>query len=116
MLGLTWSGFNGLSGVGILNFLVLQLALIHCGDVSNVYPAKMLFMLSVDALHSIGGNCTCHCFIDDAWISKVGAADEDEKAVMESAVEVTANSRLSCQIKVTDDLGGIVVHIPKCEL
>lgn len=66
-----------------------------------------------------GGNCscaTCHCFIDDAWISKVGAADEDEKAVMESAVEVTANSRLSCQIKMTDDLDGIVVHIPKCEL
>ena len=64
MLGLTWSGFNGLSGVGILNFLVLQLALINCGDVSNAYPAKMLSLLSVDALPSIGGNYTCYCSID----------------------------------------------------
>lgn len=65
-----------------------------------------------------GGNCscaTCHCIIDDTWISKVGAADEDETAVMESAIEVTANSRLSCQIKVTDNLDGIVVHIPSSE-
>lgn len=65
-----------------------------------------------------GGNCscaTCHCIIDDAWIYKVGAADEDETAVMESAFEVTANSRLSCQIKVTDALDGIVVHIPSSE-
>lgn len=65
-----------------------------------------------------GGNCscaTCHCIIDDAWMSKVGAADEDETAVMESAIEVTANSRLSCQIKVTDALNGIVVHIPSSE-
>lgn len=65
-----------------------------------------------------GGSCscaTCHCIIDDAWIGKVGTADEAEIAVMESAIEMTPNSRLSCQIKVTDALEGLVVHVPESE-
>ncbi|NVK55095.1 MAG: 2Fe-2S iron-sulfur cluster binding domain-containing protein [Alteromonadaceae bacterium] len=65
-----------------------------------------------------GGSCscaTCHCIIDDAWIDKVGTADEAETAVMESAIEMTPNSRLSCQIKVTDALEGLIVHVPESE-
>ncbi len=65
-----------------------------------------------------GGNCscaTCHCIIDDAWIGKIGTADEVELSVMESAIEPQPNSRLSCQIKVTDDLGGAIIHVPEAE-
>ena len=65
-----------------------------------------------------GGICscaTCHCIIDDAWIDKVGKADEVEMSIMESAIEPSLNSRLSCQIKVTDELDGIVIHVPESE-
>tara|TARA_Y100001934_G_C12221887_1_gene711129 strand:- start:141 stop:461 length:321 start_codon:yes stop_codon:yes gene_type:complete len=65
-----------------------------------------------------GGSCscaTCHCIIDDAWIDKVGRADEVEMSVMESAIEPQANSRLSCQIKVTEALDGLIVRVPESE-
>lgn len=65
-----------------------------------------------------GGNCscaTCHCIIDDTWIGKIGTADEVELSVMESAIEPQPNSRLSCQIKVTDDLEGAIIHVPEAE-
>ncbi|GGF76658.1 2Fe-2S iron-sulfur cluster-binding protein [Alteromonas lipolytica] len=65
-----------------------------------------------------GGSCscaTCHCIIDDAWIGKVGTADEDEREMMESTIEPVANSRLSCQITMTEELDGIVVHVPESE-
>ena len=55
------------------------------------------------------------CIIDDAWIDKIGTADEVEFSVMESAIEPQPNSRLSCQIKVTDILDGAIIHVPEAE-
>ena len=59
---------------------------------------------------------TCHCYVDDAWIDKVGAATEPEHDMLEfSASEARSTSRLSCQITVSDDLDGLVVHLPEAQ-
>lgn len=65
-----------------------------------------------------GGACscgTCHCYVDDAWIEKTGPAGEIEEQILEFAIEPKANSRLSCQIVVQDDLDGLVVHLPESQ-
>jgi 2Fe-2S ferredoxin len=63
-----------------------------------------------------GGVCmcsTCHVFIDPPYLEKLPPAQDTEEAVLEiSAEERQPNSRLSCQIKVTDDLDGMIVRLP----
>ena len=65
-----------------------------------------------------GGECacaTCHVYIDDAWKDKVGAASEQETSMLGFVDSVKDNSRLSCQIKVTPELDGLVVHLPESQ-
>jgi 2Fe-2S ferredoxin len=62
-----------------------------------------------------GGACacaTCHVYIDDAWREKVGKASAMEEDMLDFAFDVREESRLSCQIKVTPDLDGLVVRVP----
>lgn len=57
---------------------------------------------------------TCHCYVDDAWVEQVGARQDGEDDMLECAAsEVRDTSRLSCQIKITDALDGLVVHLPE---
>jgi 2Fe-2S ferredoxin len=59
---------------------------------------------------------TCHCYVDDAWMDKVGPATEPEHDMLEfSASETRSTSRLSCQIIVSDKLEGLVVHLPEAQ-
>ena len=61
------------------------------------------------------GGCacaTCHVIVDDAFASLVGKADEDEKYLIDFLDNQQLNSRLSCQIEITDELNGMVVHVP----
>ena len=58
---------------------------------------------------------TCHVYVDEAWCEQVGPARADEKAMLELAVDPNENSRLSCQITVTDDLDGLVLRIPESQ-
>jgi ferredoxin, 2Fe-2S len=61
-----------------------------------------------------GGVCscaTCHVKIDPAWVEKVGPAGEAEAGMLELEDEVEDNSRLGCQVKLTDDLDGLVVRV-----
>ena len=63
-----------------------------------------------------GGACacaTCHVYVDDAWTDAVGKPSAMEEDMLDFAFDVRANSRLSCQIKVTDALGGLVVRVPE---
>ena len=64
-----------------------------------------------------GGVCmcsTCHVFVDEKFFSRLPPAQDTEEAVLEiSAVERRPNSRLSCQIKVTADLDGLIVRLPE---
>ncbi len=56
---------------------------------------------------------TCHCYVDDAWAGKAGARNEGEDDMLEcAAADLRETSRLSCQLKVSGDLDGLVVHLP----
>jgi len=62
-----------------------------------------------------GGACscaTCHVYVDDAWVDKLSAKSEDEVALLDAVCNPQPNSRLSCQIKVTEELDGLVVRMP----
>jgi ferredoxin, 2Fe-2S len=62
-----------------------------------------------------GGACacaTCHVYVDPEWKDKVGSAEEMEEDMLDFAFDVRAESRLCCQIKVSDELDGLVVRIP----
>jgi ferredoxin, 2Fe-2S len=62
-----------------------------------------------------GGACacaTCHVYVSDDWTEKVGPPSQMEEDMLDFAFEVRPNSRLSCQIKVTDILDGLVVTTP----
>jgi ferredoxin, 2Fe-2S len=63
-----------------------------------------------------GGACacaTCHVYVDDAWTDAVGKPAAMEEDMLDFAFDVRPNSRLSCQIKVKDELNGLVVSIPE---
>lgn len=63
-----------------------------------------------------GGACacaTCHVYVAPEWKDKVGPAESMEEDMLDFAFDVRDNSRLSCQIKVTDELDGLVVNLPE---
>jgi ferredoxin, 2Fe-2S len=63
-----------------------------------------------------GGACacaTCHVYVDDAFVEKVGPAAAMENDMLDFATEVKPTSRLSCQIKITDALDGLVIRTPE---
>jgi 2Fe-2S ferredoxin len=77
-----------------------------------------------NGIEGIVGECggglacaTCHVYIDDAWAAQVGGpASQDETDMLEStSSEVRPNSRLSCQVVVTPQLEGLVVHLPETQ-
>jgi 2Fe-2S ferredoxin len=63
-----------------------------------------------------GGACacaTCHVYVDEAWTDVVGKPEPMEEDMLDFAYDVRPNSRLSCQIKVRDQLDGLVVTVPE---
>jgi 2Fe-2S ferredoxin len=63
-----------------------------------------------------GGACacsTCHVYVEEEWREKVGAPTPMEEDMLDFAYEVKPNSRLSCQIKVREDLDGLTVRTPE---
>lgn len=63
-----------------------------------------------------GGACscaTCHVYVDPGWTDKVGEKGEMEEILLEEVCDPLPNSRLSCQIKVTEELDGLVVRLPE---
>ncbi len=56
---------------------------------------------------------TCHVYVEEDWRDKTGEASEMEEDMLDFAFEVKPNSRLSCQIKVSDELDGLTVRVPE---
>ena len=76
------------------------------GAVQNDIPG-------IDADCGGGMACaTCHVYVDENWMQKLPQKDDGEEDMLDMAFEPKKNSRLSCQIIVSDDLDGLVVHIP----
>ena len=62
-----------------------------------------------------GGGCTCATFlvhVDEAWSPIVGPPSSEEDQMLDAAFELKPTSRLSCQIKVTEALDGLIVFTP----
>ncbi|HET8816599.1 MAG TPA: (2Fe-2S)-binding protein, partial [Pseudidiomarina sp.] len=58
---------------------------------------------------------TCHCYVDPAWTDKIPEPSELEEDMLGMVIEPKENSRLSCQIEMTEALDGIVVRLPRSQ-
>jgi ferredoxin, 2Fe-2S len=75
--------------------------------------AKKNLIAGVEA--ECGGACacaTCHVYVDAAWREKAGKPTEMEEDMLDFAFDVREESRLACQIKITEGLDGLIVKIP----
>jgi 2Fe-2S ferredoxin len=66
-----------------------------------------------------GGACacsTCHVHVDASWKDKLPAMDAMEEDMLEFAYEPDETSRLTCQLKVTDALDGLIVRMPEKQI
>jgi 2Fe-2S ferredoxin len=62
-----------------------------------------------------GGACacaTCHVYVDPEWLQKLGPRQDMEDSMLDFALDLKSNSRLSCQIRVTPELEGMIVRMP----
>ncbi|RUO79528.1 2Fe-2S iron-sulfur cluster-binding protein [Pseudidiomarina taiwanensis] len=93
----------------------------HGGEYEVDVPVgENLMQAAVDnMIDGILGECggvmscaTCHCYVDPAWVDKLPAAAEFEEDMLDMAIDPQENSRLSCQIEMTEALDGIVIHLP----
>ena len=76
------------------------------GAVQNDVPG-------IDADRGGGMACaTCHVYVNEDWTDKLPAKEDGEEDMLDMAFEPKNNSRLSCQITVSDELDGLVVSIP----
>lgn len=63
-----------------------------------------------------GGACscaTCHVYVDPQWAEALTPPDAQEDGMLDCVIDRQPNSRLSCQIQVTDALDGLVVRVPE---
>lgn len=89
--------------------------------VVDVPPGSSVMRGAIDnnvrgVIAECGGACscaTCHVYVDGAWVDKLNQKSEDENAMLEAVCEPRPNSRLSCQIKMTESLDGLVVRLPE---
>jgi len=58
---------------------------------------------------------TCHVYVDAAWTRKTGAPAPGEVGMLASLLRPQPTSRLSCQIKLSADLDGLIVRIPEVQ-
>ncbi len=63
-----------------------------------------------------GGACacaTCHVYVDEAWAQLTGEPEPMEEDMLDFAYDVRPTSRLSCQIRVRDEMDGLTVTVPE---
>ena len=76
------------------------------GAVQNNIPG-------IDADCGGGMACaTCHVYVKEDWFNKIPKKEDGEEDMLDMAFEPKKNSRLSCQLIVSDELDGLVVNIP----
>jgi 2Fe-2S ferredoxin len=66
-----------------------------------------------------GGSCccaTCHVYVDESFLERLDAPSEQEQGMLaETVAERRSNSRLACQIKLTESLDGLTVRLPEVQ-
>ncbi|MDH4565180.1 2Fe-2S iron-sulfur cluster binding domain-containing protein [Pseudomonas sp. BN414] len=77
---------------------------------------KAALASGVEGLTAECGGClscaTCHCYVDEEWTNRLPSPSDEELVMVECAVDARPNSRLSCQVVVSEDMDGLVIHIP----
>ena len=77
------------------------------GAVQNQIPG-------IDADCGGGMACaTCHVYVKEEWLNKLSKAEDAEQDMIDMAFEPKKNSRLSCQLMVSDQIDGLVVNLPE---
>ena len=103
-----------------------KITYIQADGAENVVDAKAGWSVMEGAIKNrvrgidadCGGACacaTCHVYVDDAWMDKVGQPSEMEEGMLDFATDLRPTSRLSCQIKLTAALDGLVLHTPETQ-
>lgn len=101
--------------------LIAHDGLRHVLDAS---PGQSLMRAATQAgIEDIAADCggclscaTCHVYVDAAWADRLPPVSDDEASMLEmTAAERRPESRLSCEIRLTDALDGLVVHLPETQ-
>ena len=97
----------------------------HAGEVREVEAQTGETVMETAIKNSIpgidadcGGACacaTCHVYVDEAFMDKVGSPEDMEQSMLDFAENVQPNSRLSCQITVSAELEGLTVTTPESQ-
>ena len=97
----------------------------HGGNVHTIEAASGQSLMQVAMSNRVpgiiadcGGSCscaTCHVYVDSEWLARVPAASPSEKEMIDCALHVQENSRLSCQIELSDAVDGIVIRLPESQ-
>ena len=90
----------------------------HIIDVPNGFSvmegAVQSNIPGIDADCGGGMSCaTCHVYVDEKWFSKLPKKLSGEEDMLDQAYQPKSNSRLSCQLLVSDELDGLVVNLPE---
>jgi ferredoxin, 2Fe-2S len=92
---------------------------IEAGDGQSAMQAATIHGID-EIVAECGGNAmcaTCHVYVDDSWIGRLAAVSDEEDALLDGvAAERSANSRLSCQIKISPELDGLVLRLPERQI
>ena len=65
-----------------------------------------------------GGACacgTCHCFVAGEWVDRLPPKEDMEAAMLDCVIDPRPQSRLSCQIRISDEIDGLVVEVPESQ-
>ena len=88
--------------------------------IAEAEPGDNLLRVAQAAGLPLEGTCegqmacsTCHVIVEPHWFDLLHEASEEEEDMLDLAAGVTQNSRLSCQIELSEALDGIEVHVPK---
>ena len=92
----------------------------HDKTIVEALAGQSLMQAAIDnsvpgILADCGGYCncaTCHCYIDDVWSARIPPAQRAELDMLSGAIDANGNSRLGCQIQLTNELDGLVVRLP----
>ena len=97
----------------------------HKGQSHEVYAETGTSLMDTAVYNGVvgivadcGGACscaTCHVYIDPDWVAKLPEPDDEELVLLEFAVDLKDNSRLSCQIEITEEMNGLVARTPESQ-
>jgi 2Fe-2S ferredoxin len=87
-------------------------------------PGNSLMETAIDndvpgIIAECGGACscaTCHVYVAAAWFERLPAPDALEDGMLDCVIDRQPNSRLSCQIRISDELDGLEVTVPKDQI